>query len=285
MFNTIKKSEISRLSIGILLCSIGLLGSNAAMAGTNFQPKNRASEAADALGKASITQLPAPSAKYPLGEKLVYKINWWGMEIGTGVIELNEDGAQDQNGQLMYRIDAAAKDNSYLHGIFPVEDTFGSRMAPEGHSLSFIRDVKEGKYRANEITDFDYAQNTAERRSLTDGSVKQSEVSGPIHDVLTAFYWARRQPIQVGETAYTTIFLKEKIWEVGFKAKEIKSFSLPGQASRDVVVLVPEVRLNGKPANRAKAKIYATADERRIPLMIRLDTPYGPVTGVLQNAI
>lgn len=231
-------------------------------------------------GSRAIEVIPPPMAVFPVSEALRYRVNWWGAEIGTGQIRLVEVA----DGAAAYRIEAKAKGNDYLSGFFPVEDVFGSEVSPEGHSLLFERDVKEGRYRAHESTRLDYGAGRAVRVSKTDGSVAEARIDGPVHDVLTVFYWARRQPIQVGESKTTTIYLKEKIWELTLKAREIKRFGLPGEEAQDVVVLEPEVRLNGRRVNRGRARIYATADERRIPLLIRLDTPYGPVTATLERS-
>ncbi len=274
----------------VLAAAWALLGSGASAHAepvNNFGPKRSADSVGgpDVEGREGMSRLeriPPAAEAFPVGEKLEYRINWWGVEIGTTEILITE--AED-GGRPVYRIDAAARDNDYLRKIFPVEDAFGSRMTPEGHSVFFERNVKEGKYRAHETTTLDPETGRAVRVSATDGSVTESAIAGPVHDALTAFYWARRQPLEAGGTASTRIFLKERTWDLSVRASGIKSFALPGQPDQDVVVLVPEVRLDGVAMKRAKAKIYVTADERRVPVLIRLDTPYGPVTGVLKTPL
>lgn len=279
----------------VIASALSVVWSGAALAApvNNFGPKRTGDRAvvgegaAGAVGRegaSRLTHIPPAAESFPSGEKLEYRINWWGIEIGTTEILITETEAENGGGSE-YRIDAKARDNEYLRKIFPVEDAFGSRMTAEGHSLIFERNVKEGKYRAHEITTLNYADGLARRVSETDGSVTESPITGPVHDALTAFYWARRQPLEIGGTASARIFLKEKTWDLSVHAREIKSFSLPGQPDRDVVVLVPEVRLEGDVVKRAKARIYVTADERRVPLLIRLDTPYGPVTGILKTPL
>jgi hypothetical protein len=276
------------LAAGALLV---LIGTAHAEPVNNFGPKRPADRAEASAnegreGVSRLVRIPLPAEGFPSGEKLEYRINWWGVEIGTTEILITEtEGGAENGGRPMFRIDAAARDNDHLRKIFPVEDAFGSWMAPEGHSVFFERNVKEGKYRAHETTTLDPETGRATRVSATDGSVTESVIAGPVHDALTAFYWARRQPLEIGGTASTKVFLKEKTWDLTVRAKEVRSFALPGQTAQDVVVLVPEVRLDGAPMDRAKAKVYVTADERRVPLLIRLDTPYGPVTGVLKTPL
>lgn len=274
-------------ALAVTVLSLVWSGPASAEAVSNFGPKRSAdpvnvSSGEGREGAPRAVRIPAPAEGFPSGEKLEYRVNWWGVEIGTTEILITE---AEGDGHPVYRIDAAARDNEHLRKIFPVEDVFGSRMAPEGHSVFFERNVREGKYRAHETTTLDPGAGHATRVSMTDGSVTRSTIAGPVHDVLTAFYWARRQPLEIGGTASTKVFLKEKTWDLTVRAKEVRSFSLPGQPDRDVVVLVPEVRLDGAAVQRAKARVYVTADERRVPLLIRLDTPYGPVTGVLKTPI
>jgi hypothetical protein len=274
----------------VIAAAWALLGSGAsahAEPAANFGPK-RPADSAGAPGSEVLegaprpVRIPAPAEAFPADEKLEYRINWWGVEIGTTEILITET---EEGGRPMYHIEAAARDNDYLRKIFPVEDAFGSRMDPEGHSLFFERNVKEGKYRAHETTTLDRETGRATRLSMIDGSAVESAVAGPVHDALTAFYWARRQPLEVGGAASTQVFLKEKTWDLTVRAKEVRSFALPGEKARDVVVLVPEVSRDGVRADKAKARIYVTADERRVPVLIRLDTPYGPVTGVLKTPL
>jgi hypothetical protein len=258
-----KKSLLAAIS------GLALLGTALdAASDSNFGPKNLSSEI-----------IQAPLNHYPVGEKLVYKVNWWGIPIGTGEVELTES----KIGGGSYHIEAVAKDNEYLASFYPVKDTLSSTMAAEGHSLAFEKELEEGKYRANEIISFDYNKKIAGYESKTNGSKKEVEIFGPVHDVLTAFYWIRKQPMTVGENLATKVFSDEKTWDFLVKVKEVKDFSLPGQKSQRVVVLIPDAKFKGVLVDRGKVWIYATADERRIPLLIRLNTPYGPVTAVLAN--
>ena len=121
-------------------------------------------------------------------------------------------------------------------------------------------------------------------RSLTNGSKKEFPLGGNVHDVLSAFYWIRRQPMTAGGEVNTTVFNDEKKWDLTFKVKEVKRFDLPEQGAREVVVLAPEARLDGKTLGRGKVTIYVSNDEKRIPLLVQLKTPFGPVTGVLADA-
>lgn len=235
----------------------------------NFAPKS----AADAF-KASIEIQPAPD-RYPDGESLVYKIIWMGIPIGNGKISLTRDENED------YAAEVIATGNDFLNAFFPVEDVLRSEFSGHGYSSSFEKNVREGNYEANEIIRFDYEEALAKYSSLTNLSEKEYPINGGLHDVLSAFYWVRKQPMRLGDSLQTDVFNDEKTWGLNFNVTEVKKIRLSEHGEREAIVLEPTATVDGKEMGAGKVKIYVSNDDQRIPLFVKLKTPFGPVVGEL----
>jgi len=226
-------------------------------------------------------RIEAPGEEIPLGEELLYHVSWFGIPIGTGEIGIKrcDEGRE-------YCIESVAKDNEFLSAFYPVIDILRSRMDPETlRSLRFEKDLKEGRYRAHERMVFDYEENIGHYESFTNGSKKTMDVPGPIHDILTAFYWIRRQPLEVGKRLRTRVNSDEKNADLFVEVLRSEHLELRGYEGLDVVVLEPKAEVKGVLVARRRSFVYVTADARRVPVLIRLNTPYGPVTGVLDKAL
>lgn len=275
MLKPIKTHPLGRAVLVLVVTGVFLQHSGEALAvENNFGPKNHSDSA-----YLKEIQIPPAAGVYPIGEKLVYEINWMGVPIGEGKLELS--GANGGPGGL-YSAEATASGNDFLNSFFPVEDRLSSKITAEGHSSEFTKNVREGKYRAHETVTFDAGEGRAKYRSLTSGSEKEFTVGGRTHDVLSAFYWVRQQPMKTGDEFALSVFNDEKNWDLVFKVKGVKRIRVPGLESQDAVVLVPEARVDGKTVGRGKVVIYVSNDAKRIPLLVQLNTPFGPVTSALK---
>lgn len=258
-FRTISAAFLS-LCLGIYSCHA---------AEFNFAPKT----AADSV-KNFLTIQPAPD-RYPEGESLVYKIIWMGIPIGNGKISLVRNEGED------YAAEVIATGNDFLNAFFPVEDVLRSEFSGHGYSRSFEKNVREGKYEANEIIRFDYEEELARYSSLTNLSEKQYPIDGSLHDVLSAFYWVRKQPMRLGDSLQTDVFNDEKTWGLNFNVTQVKKIRLSEHGEREAIVLEPTATVDGKEVGAGKVKIYVSNDDQRIPLLVKLKTPFGPVVGEL----
>ncbi len=104
-----------------------------------------------------------------------------------------------------------------------------------------------------------------------------------MHDILGAFYWFRLQNYQVGGAVSTQVNADEKNWEFSVKIAKTERLEIRHLGAFDVFVAEPSAKFKGVLVDRGKAWVSFTADERRIPVRIKLATRYGPATGVLEK--
>lgn len=222
-----------------------------------------------------------PLDRPALGESLVYDVLWMGIPIGVGTLDVKEMATV--GGRSAFHIVAVARTNEFLSKLYPVEDEVHTYIdAEHGFSLQFSKTLKEGRYRADEKILYDYAAMKGTYESKKNGSVKTFDLPSKVQDMLSAFYWFRYQTARAGDRLHTVINGEEKNWDLEIvvlkeEEKEIRGLVVPA------LLVEPKTRLKGILYDRGRAWVHFSADKRRLPLLITLKTPFGPVVGVLRG--
>ena len=238
----------------------------------------------DFSGKKTAESPPLvqPSREIPLGEHLFYEVSWMGVPVGVGEIEVKEKTTLDK--EEVYHVVAKAGTNDFLSKIYPVHDEVHSWIqAKTLHSVRFEKKVSEGTYQASERVVYDAAQKKGYYESLTNGSKKDFDILVPVHDVISAFYWVRRQGLVPGQSLKSTVNSGEKDYEleVDILGREQKELRRRGMV--DVILVEPKTSLKGIMEKRGRVWIYLKNNQDRVPMVITFKTPFGPVVGVLKE--
>jgi hypothetical protein len=245
--------------------------SQIAFADTNFTSKQCNRE----------IKIDKPAQALTVGERLVFNVSWMGIPVGVGTLEVKEEARKA--GRRAFHVIAIAETNDFLSKIYPVHDEVHSFMdAEDFHSLEFRKTLKEGRYRADERIVYDRGRQIGSYESFHNGSKKEIPTPPKVHDFLSAFFWFRLQPIEVGQKLRTIVNSEEKNWDLELDILRVETKHLRRQGSIDTVVVEPKTRLKGILYKRGKATVYFSCDRRRVPVWITLKTPYGPIVGVLQ---
>jgi hypothetical protein len=158
-----------------------------------------------------IQNAAAEEARMPLGERLVYKITWLGVPVGTGELWLKEK--TDLRGREVFHVVGKLETNRVLRTIFPMHDEIHSWIdAKTLESLQFEKDIHEIRIKAHETMHFDSKKKKGYFESYTTGLKKEFNVIAPVHDVLSAFYWTRRQTLVPGKSVKTVLTADQKDW-------------------------------------------------------------------------
>ncbi len=224
--------------------------------------------------------LAKPSGGLVVGERLYFEVSWMGANVGYGEIEVKEKVTV--NGREAYHIAAVAKTNDFLSKIYPVHDEAHSWVDAETfYSLKFRKTLSEGRYRADEETEFDTDRKKGRYLSHKDGTRKEFEIGGFVHDIVSAFYWFRGQDTPPGSSARTVVSSEEKDWELEVQALGLERKAIRDMGSVGTIRVEPKTRLKGALYNRGRVWVYFTSDSRRVPVWFHFKTPFGPVNGVL----
>lgn len=223
--------------------------------------------------------IASPANAPRVGERLSYSVRWLGIPIGKGRLRIER-----QEGRDAYLAVAEAEGNDFLNAFHPVKDRLASVFsAASFEALVSEKSLREGRYRAEERVAFDLSKRTAHYESFLNGSKKEIPLEGPTQDVLSAFYWFRGRPVKVGDALRTWINADEKNWEAEIRILRTERLEIRKLGTFDVILVEPVAAFKGVLTGRGRAWVYFTADKRRIPVMIKLKTPFGAVVGILDE--
>lgn len=223
-----------------------------------------------------------PLKNIPQNETLVYEVSWMGVPVGFGRLEVK--GKETIEGVEAYHVVATAVTNDFLSKIYPVHDEVHSWIDTQTlQSLQFGKKVSEGRYRADEIVRYDAAVKKGFYESLLNGTKKEFPVAVPVHDVLSAFYWARRQTLTPGKSISTTVNNGEKDYGLEIDVLRRERKEMRGSGVLDVFLIEPKTRLEGILEKRGRVWVYLKNDAPRTPILIQFKTPFGPIVGALKT--
>ena len=259
-----------------LLVFFSLCFLSQAFAQTNFSPKKDS--------KPNPILIEKPNAFFTVGEKLRFEVSWMGVNVGYGEIEIKE--MEIIRGRPTYHVTAEARTNDFLSKLYPVHDQIHSWIDAENfHSLKFRKILSEGRYRADEEIEFYPQEKRGTYHSYKNGTRKEFEIPGAIHDIVSAFYWFRLQPVSVGGSAKTLVNSEEKNWDAEIRVLGTQTKAIRGFGLVDTFYVEPKSSLKGVFFDRGRVWVYFTADPHRVPVWVQFKTPFGPINGVLATPV
>lgn len=215
-----------------------------------------------------------------VGERLNFSVRWFGMEVGQARSYVS--GIEELNGRKVYHIIAEARSNALIDLVYPVRDEHHSFLDVERlHSLRFEKKIKEGRYRADEVYEFDQQNHRALYYSRKNKSKKKMFIAKDVLDELSAAYWFRLQPLNVGVAIHVPVTSDEKNWDLVVSVLRKEKINIKGLGSVDAFKLEPSAHFRGIFIRRGKIQGWISADERRLPLMMKTKIPVlGTITVV-----
>jgi len=218
-----------------------------------------------------------------IGERLGFHGRWFGIPVGHGWIEVKERVLVE--GRDAYHIEAQGHTNDVLSTFYPIHDTIHSYLDAETlQPLRFEKDQREGRYRAHEVVTFDHAQRAATYTSLLNNSVKTIELPDAFQDLISALYWLRTQPLQPHQPLSVNIYSDEKIYRTDIDVTGPVNLELLKRGTFLCVIVEPKAQFKGLLVKRGRIWAYMTADEHRVPLLVKATTPWGAMSAVIDEA-
>jgi hypothetical protein len=204
------------------------------------------------------------------GEKMVFKLSYGIVDAGEGTLEVK--GVTQYRGRTCYEIESKANSNRFFSSFYKVRDKITSYLDVENlHSRYFYKRLREGDFKKTVEVDFDHEENLAHYRGgdsypITEGAL----------DVLSAFYFARNLDLGVGDehnmSAHSSRETADlKIVVHGKERVEVEA------GTWDCYVVEPILKGEGLFKHEGKLMMYITADENRIPILVKTKVPVGTI--------
>ena len=197
------------------------------------------------------------------GEKLEFSVNYGFINAGSASLEI--DTIIDVRGQDCYRIVSRAKSNAFFSKFFRVDDRVATYVDVEGiYPLWFENNLREGKFRTDRWVRFEQNHNLA-----VESKGDTTEVPPFVQDVLSAMYYVRTLPLEVGKSLFIDNYADRKNYplEVRVLKKEKKKVDA---GEFECFVIEPLLQEgSGIFANRGKLTVWLSADQYRLPVVMR----------------
>jgi hypothetical protein len=237
------------------------------------------------FGANSAQAQNSPALPFSPGEKLTYNVTWSVFPAGRVVATLV--GPAKENGTA-YEVKTTANSRGFVSLLYNVDDEFHSFFDP--HTLCSERITKrisEGhRHRLTEIK-FDYAKKLAildETDPTNPGArAKHDEKSIPdcVEDVVSAFYYLRRQPLQAGQKIKLALNDGSKTTEVVVEVQGQEQVQ-SGLGTRAALRVEPKI-FGSLYHRKGRMLIWFSDDAQHLPLRIKMMLSFGSITGTLAS--
>ncbi len=260
----------NRFSIPLILLSLAVVPQPAA--GQVAAPDSPAT-AADADTVCAPAFAPVP---YGVGEQLVFSIDYGIVNAGEATMQVK--GVVRSGKFPCYEIEAKTVSNRFFSAFYKVRDKVVSHVDCGGlFSRHFAKRLREGDYRKNIAIDFDHADGKAR---YADGRVFDT-IAG-VHDILSAFYFVRSLDLDSREPVFLRTHSSRKTYDLKVVVHGREEVEVP--AGRfDCWVVEPLLQGEGLFKHEGKLTIWLTADERRIPVLMRTKVKVGAIDASLKE--
>lgn len=227
---------------------------------------------------------PGPSPFAP-GETLTYDVTWSIFPAGQVVATLTRaEGASPEAFEVL----TAARSQGFVSLLYNVENEFRSFFDPRTTcSQRILKKINEGRRHKDTRIVFDGARGLAilDERDLNKPNAPpkhaENEIPSCVTDVVTAFYFVRRQPLRVGEQLRLPINDGAKTYMVNMEIQAREQIQTP-LGIRTALRVEPKV-FGGLYTRRGRMLIWFSDDEQRLPLRIQASIAVGSIIGTLRS--
>lgn len=236
------------------------------------------------IRKGKEVEIRPPLKQLRVGEKFTYKAEWLGIDVGIATLTVKE--ITERNGRRVYHIIAVAQSAPLISKIYKVEDRISTYIDVEKlYPVRFEKQQREGGYRSDEYTDFDHRKGKAHYFSRLNHNKKEFNIPRKVQDPLSCMYYFRLQDVDIGRSVFANVNADEKNYLLEAKIHKKGIINIKGVGEWEAFMVEPLPWFQGKIKRKAKATMWFSADEKRIPLlMVTSGIPLvGTVTITLQK--
>lgn len=216
---------------------------------------------------------------FPVGEKLVYRLYWGIIPVGTAEFTTQWLG-QDEDKLLVLR--GVARTTSIVAKIYPVEDFLESTVDPKTFlPVRYVQRLKEGRHFRNDETIFDHNSGRAYWISHKDGTRNEIEIDADTRDALSLVYWMRAKGFKKGQKERFRVLVDEKLYELYVTGLEYQDVEVPGMGAVRCLLVEPKARFGQIFARKGRVHLWFSDDDRHICAKMRGVVPLASVKAIL----
>lgn len=209
------------------------------------------------------------------GEFLTFSIQYGLIYAGEATLEIRN--IVEIDGAKAYHIISTARTSSAFDHVFKVRDRHDSLLDYENlFSLSFEKHLREGKFKRDEKMSFD------QKRHLAIYPDKEVPIPPNTQDFLSALYYARTLPLEVGQAIALANHTGGKNYPIYVKVLRRERVKVPA-GEFDCLVVEPVLQTTSLFENKGKLTMWVTDDTVRMPVLLRSKVVIGAFEAVLKS--
>ncbi|MFZ4858345.1 MAG: DUF3108 domain-containing protein [Desulfuromonadaceae bacterium] len=237
----------------------------------NGSPATAVARETGATGTAPIPDI-FPFVK----ERLTFSLYWSGIHVGTATLEA-------VRGEVTSSITSVVHSNAVISSFYKVDDRAEARLT-NGRPTLFTLLQSEGKHRGNKETIFEPERNRVTYINHLNKSRQEHDMSGQLlWDVISGFYFLRRQPLEVGTSVYISMFDSNKFHNAEVKVLRREMVEMEDGGEISTIIVEPILKSDGLFQKSGEMLVWLTDDERRMPVRMEAKIKIGRVTARLKS--
>jgi hypothetical protein len=222
---------------------------------------------------------------FPPDEMLTYDVMW--TIFRAGVVTASVRTAGDANRDA-YEFTATARSEGFVPLLFNVDNVFRATSSRQTLcSEGIVKQVNEGHRHKDTRITFDYTRKLAllNERDMNQPKdppkLAANDIPPCVEDVVTAFYYLRRQRLEVGHTIELPVNDGSKTQRVIVDVQAHEKVQTP-LGTFDAIRVEPKV-FGGLLKRKGRMLIWFSDDDRELPLRIKAMISVGSITGTLRS--
>jgi len=223
--------------------------------------------------------------RFAPGEKLTYDVLWSIFPAGEVSATLR---SVDRGPGDAYEVTTTGRSQGFVSLLYDVQNEFHSLFDPQTVcSRSISKKINEGRRHKETRIVFDGPRKLAilDERDLTrphdPPKHAENEIPGCVEDVVTAFYFLRRQNLEVGRPIQLPVNDGSKTYNVTVEVQAREPIQTP-LGNREALRVEPKV-FGGLFKRKGRMLIWFSDDEQHLPLRIKFMISMGSLTGTLRS--
>jgi hypothetical protein len=227
------------------------------------------------LPDSHVIELLPEQVGFGEGERMVFSVQYGIVNAGEASLEIRNIAELDS--VACYRIVSNARTNDVFSVFFKVRDRFESYMdTTELYSLRYEKHVREGKFRRDDIVEFDQNDHVA---TYSDQTVP---IAPRTQDVLSAMYYVRTLPLEVGQSISVANHTDGKNYPLVIKVLRKETVTVDA-GTFNCLVVEPILRGPAVFTQKGRLTVWLTDDTYRMPVLMKSKVVIGSVAAVLKE--
>ncbi|MBD3345130.1 MAG: DUF3108 domain-containing protein [Chitinivibrionales bacterium] len=203
-------------------------------------------------------------------EKLTFEVKWGFVSAGYGVLSVSPGQNPD-----CIELTGMAVTHRFLGALYRVKDYSRCEIDTDGfYPLFFEEHIREGRYRSNRWRVYDHVGGKVHASNSKHCS---DSVPPFVQTYLSAFYYFRTVPWDVGDTVFVNSFVQGKTYPMYFACIERDTIDIEG-AEFPCIRVRPHLKEKAMVFGAGdRVDIWLTDDKYRLPVFVKAKILFGAI--------